>query len=681
MDGAYNKIELKVNRMQDIEEKAYEIYLKNIEYFNKEQKDVSKLLTIFDKALNSGEYLPTLDLEYKDGYFDVKNLDSNQYLYGGDSNKLSTKLTKKVDSSKDHQTFEGAPLYNIPDELLNNPPEDFKVVEGVLHIMKYYAMNTNSHTNMIDIDKFIVIGTGLGMHISMIDEKISPKQYIIIEDNLELFKLSLFTTEYYKLAQRAKLYFSIADDENAFIQTMNAFLENQFFYNRYLKYIKFPTHTEDKIKQIQNALITQPYIFFPYKATLFKYMKPLEYMNDGYNLLNVGGDFSNSVFKDKPMLVLAAGPSLIDNIEWLKSNHHKFIIVAISTILNTLHKHNVKPDIVTQLDGGDTSLKFYEDVIEDGFLSDAAMIFGSNIPVKVRSMFKKEQIYYFDEGENYVSNYTALTSPCIGSVSLILSLLLNAKELYLLGINLAVDQETGQSHSADYMYGYQADTENKDKLSNVMENTKNLFQVRGNFRETVYTNAIMHASVQSLYRNMPIVKKEYQKVYNLNDGSYITQAIPKKVKDIDISLFEDIDKNKLAMSIKEDLKKNSITQLNDKDIASIRLRLADAKETYEEIKNYSNTISYSNKEQYLYDLLGVVSYILHKQGNESINLTAVYLSFFKYSLTAILDFFNTKNLKNAKRHIKRFDILMQKEMFSIADIYIKGLEEFLKERC
>jgi hypothetical protein len=668
--------------MQDIiEEKAYETYLKNIEYFNKEQKSVAKLLALFDKALNNGDYIPTLDLEYKEGYFDVKNLTTNQYLYGGDSNKLSEKLKNKVDMNRGHQTFEGAPLYNIPDELLRNPPEDFKVVEGVLHIMKYYANNTHSNSNMLTIDKFIVIGTGLGMHLSMIDEKISPKQYMIIEDNLELFKLSLFTTEYYKLAQRADLYFSIADEENVFIQTMNAFLENQFFYNRYIKYVKFPTHTEDKIKQIQNSLITQPYIFFPYKATLFKYMKPLEYMNDGYKLLNVGGNFSNSVFKDKPVLVLAAGPSLIENIEWLKENHHKFIIIAISTILNTLHKHNVKPDIVTQLDGGDTSLKFYENVLEDGFLNDAFMVFGSNIPVKVRAMFKKEQIYYFDEGENYISNYTALTSPCIGSVTLILALLLNAKELYLLGINLAVDQETGQSHSADYMYGYQADTKNKDKLSNVMENTKNLFQVRGNFRETIYTNAIMHASVQSLYRNIPIVKKEYQKVYNLNDGSYITQTIPKNVKEIDTSLYEDIDKTKLALSIQEDLEKNSIIRLSDKDVSSIRLRLADAKETYKQIEEYSHTISYSNKEQYLYDLLGIVSYLLHKQGNESTNLTAVYLSFFKYSLTIILDFFNTKDLKNAKRHIKMFDKLMQKEMLSIADIYIKGLEEFLNKKC
>ncbi|WP_455757137.1 6-hydroxymethylpterin diphosphokinase MptE-like protein [Sulfurimonas sp.] len=667
--------------MESIEEQAYETYLKNIEYFNKEQKHVAKLLTIFDKALNSGDYIPTIDLEYKDGYFDVKNLNTNGYLYSEDSNKLSNKLNSVVNLNKGQYVFEGAPLYNIPDELLKNPPEDFKVVEGVLHIMKYYTTNLTGDENMIEVDKLIVIGTGLGMHISMINEKRSPKQYMIIEDNLELFKLSLFTTKYYQIAENAKLFFSIADDENSFLQTMNAFLEDQFFYNRYIKYIKFPTHTEDKIKQIQNALMTQGFIFFPYKAILFKYLKPLEYMNDQYNLLNVGGDFSNSVFKDKPVLVLAAGPSLVENTEWLKENHHKFIIIAISTVLPTLYKHNVKPDIVTQLDDGETSLKFFEDAVKDDFLDNALMLFGPNIPAKVRNMFKKEQVFYFDEGEFYVSNYTALTSPCIGSTSLILSLLLNTKEVYTLGINLAVNQETGQSHSDDYMYGYQTDTENKDKLSSIMQRTENLFQVRGNFRETVYTNAIMHASVQSLYRNMPVVKKDYQNVYNLSDGSYIYLTTPKHIKDVNTDAYENIDKDKLAVSIKEDLQKNSITKLDDNDVNKIRLRVADAKATYKKLEEYSNTITYSNKEQYLYDLLGIVSYILHKQGSESLNLTNVYLPFFKYSLTTVVDFLNTKNLKNAKRHIKKFDLLIQKEMFSIVDIYIKGLEEFLEKRC
>lgn len=667
--------------MEDIENKAYETYQKNLEYLSKEQKHVAKLLTIFDRALGTGEYIPTLDLEYKEGYFDVKNIDTGTYLYGDDSNKLSKQLKEQVNLKKDNNNFEGIPIYNISQKQLDNPPEDFKVVEGVLHIMKYYVQNTHADDSMLHLDKLILIGTGLGMHIPMIADDFSVKEYFIIEDNLELFKLSLFTTEYYALAKNAKLYFSIADEENTFIQLFNSFLDNNFFYNRYLKYVKFPTHTNDKIKQLQNGLITQSFIFFPYKASLFKYLKPLEYINDGYNLINIGGDFSDTVFTQKPLLVLAAGPSLLENIEWLKANHQKFIVVAISTILNTLHKHDIKPDIVTQLDGGDTSLKFYEDALKDDFLDNVPMLFGPNIPVKVRKLFKKEQIYYYDEGDNFIHNFTSINSPCIGSLTTLISLYLGAKELFLLGINLAVDQETGQSHSADYMYGYQSDTENKDKLSNVMESQRNLFQVKGNFREIVYTNAIMHASVQSLYRTIPVLKKADQNIYNLNDGSYITKTIPAHANEINVSQLATIDKKSLYIDIKNALDKNSIKKLSKEDISLLKRRLEDALDTRKELEKYAQSVSHSNKEQYLYDMLGIVSYILHKRKPESVNLTAVYLLFFKYALTTILDFFNTKSLKNAKRHIKKIDKLMLDEMFSIVDIYIDGLEKFIQERC
>ena len=666
---------------EQIEEQAYETYQKNMDYISKEHKEVAKLLSIFDKALHNGDYKEILELEYKDGYFDVKDLQSQKYLYGGDSHKISTKLANSVDYNINHNSFEGAPLYDIPQKLLDNPPEDFLVVEGVLHIMKYYAQNKKDYDYIVNIEKFIIIGTGLGLHIPLIDKKISPKHYIIIEDNVELFKLSLFTTPYYELAQNASIDFAIADTENIFLKTMDDFLENNFFYNRYLKYVKFPTHTDEKIKLIQNALLTQSFIFFPYKAALFKYMKPLEYMNNGYNLLDVGGNFTNSIFETKPVIVLAAGPSLIENIDWLKKNHNKFIIIAISTILNTLYKHGIKPDIVTQLDGGDTSLKFFEDVMKSDFLDNVAMVFGPNIPVKVRNMFKKEQIYYYDEGERFISGITSLTSPCIGSVSLILALLLNANDVYLLGLNLAIDQETGASHSSDYMYGYQTDMKNKHKLSQSMENTSNLFQVRGNFREIIYSNAIMHASVHSLYKNMPIVKKKYQNVYNMNDGAYIHLTTPKKIENINIDSFEVIEKETLILPIKDALEKNSIIKLAQTDVQSIKLRLSNAKDVYKELQNYSNSITYSNKETYLYDLLGIVSYILHKQNPESSNLSSVFFQFFKYSLTSVIDFLNTKDLKNAKKHIKKFDQLIQKEMFSILDIYMEGLEKFIKEKC
>jgi hypothetical protein len=214
-----------------------------------------------------------------------------------------------------------------------------------------------------------------------------------------------------------------------------------------------------------------------------------------------------------------------------------------------------------------------------------------------------------------------------------------------------------------------------------MELEKNLFPVQGNFADVVYTNALLHSSVQSLYKLIPKMKQNFQNIYNLNQGAKIHQAIPKHIEDLNTNAFESIDKDELFKELQDTLNKNSIDQLSEADIRSIKLRLLNAKDTYTKLEEFSNNVSLSNQDKYLYDLLGIVSYILHKQGRENITLTSAYLLFFKYALTTILDFFNTKEIKNEKRHIKKFNKLIENEMCDICNIYINALEKFIKERC
>ena len=153
--------------------------------------------------------------------------------------------------------------------------------------MSYYINNTDKSDEMQKIEKFIFIGVGLGVHLLEIDAKISANEYLIIEDDLELFHLSLFCTPYYEFNKNATLTFSISENENDFMDNINIFLENSFYLNRYLKYSYFSAHSDIKIKLIQNALTSQDFISFPYKTLLTKYLKPFEYINNSHNILKL----------------------------------------------------------------------------------------------------------------------------------------------------------------------------------------------------------------------------------------------------------------------------------------------------------------------------------------------------------------------------------------------------------
>ena len=667
--------------MEEIETAAMRTYQNNLKYFAKEHKNISTLLAYFDKALGDEDYVPQYDLEYLDGYFDIKILDSDTYVYSSNSTDISKELAKRVNHNKSSYIFEGLPIYNLQQETIDRAGEDIKFIDGLFPLMKYYWENSTETDTMKSIEKYIFIGTSLGLHLPLIHEKISAKHYLIVEDNVELFKLSLFTTDYTKIAQDATLYFSIADDENMFIQTMYKFLEVDFFDNRYLKYTHLPIHSNEKIKQIQNALTTQNFIFFPYKAELYKYLRPLDYINDGYSIMNLSTNLNTSLFTDKPVLVLGAGPSLQKQIQWLKSNHEKFIIIAASAILNTLYTNNITPSIVTHLDGSIETVSHYEKVMQTDFLKNTIMLLGANTHEKIRQIFSKEQIFCYEEGSNYFENFGSVSTPCVGSFSIIISLILNANKIYLLGLDLAFNQETGETHANEHLYNKKTDMSKKNELQSTMGHTNNIFPVQGNFTDTVYTNPLLHASIQSLYRHIPNIKKKQQTLYNLNDGAMINQTIPKHIADLDTASFVSMNKEELFVSIKDLFTTNATKSLSPSDVVSLKKRCANAQEIQASLQHHQNAVSHSNVNTYIYDLLGLVSSILKRQSRESYNLSFVYLQFFKFALSIIIDLFNTKGLKNEKRHIKKVDKMLQREMNDICEVYIKRLESFIKDRC
>jgi hypothetical protein len=57
-------------------------------------------------------------------------------------------------------------------------------------------------------------------------------------------------------------------------------------------------------------------------------------------------------FKNKPAIIVSAGPSLNDNLEYLKKYRDKIVIFCVGTALKTLLKNGIKPDFVNIIESG-----------------------------------------------------------------------------------------------------------------------------------------------------------------------------------------------------------------------------------------------------------------------------------------------------------------------------------------
>jgi len=93
--------------MNTIQQQSLKTYQKNLNFFKTNASYIFEKITTFSHALSQGLYNEKYALEYRDtGYFDIKELSSNQWFYGQNPNHHATQLTNLINTDKSTATFE-----------------------------------------------------------------------------------------------------------------------------------------------------------------------------------------------------------------------------------------------------------------------------------------------------------------------------------------------------------------------------------------------------------------------------------------------------------------------------------------------------------------------------------------------------------------------------------------------
>ncbi len=666
--------------MENIEQIAVTNYTNNMAFLKKHHNETFHKVDIFQKSIESGHTDEKYALEYiEDGYFDIQELKSKNFLYNGNSNQVSKQLTDRVNFKKNSYSFQGFRLvHNYENADLSDTAASHK---GIYPIMSYYLDNYPYETTMKQIEKFIFIGVGLGEHLQQINKKINAEKYLIVEDDLELFRLSLFTTPYYDFLNEKNVIFAVETNNVDFNRNLNHFLENSFYLNRLIKYSYFPAHTDKKIQLIKNKLASQNFLTFGYNTVLQKYLKPLDFINSEYSVVNLSQKLNLPSIQNKPVLIIGAGPSLQEHIEWLSLNKNKFIIFAVATSLKLLHEYNIKPDIVSHIDGFQAGFKNFIGFEIQEFVKDSIAILGSFVEQRVIDFFNKELTFMLEEDTFYFQDFSSVAAPCIGSTSIANSLLLGFKNIYLLGIDLALDSEGATHYGAHETNDgkYTLDTKSTN-LSNEISLRGDLFDIKGNFQEKVQTTPLFYSSIISINNSIRQLKTDEYKIYNLSNGAFIQQTLPTKTQDITQNSF--IDKTVSMNLLHKEMTQYSENSLSKEDIQSMQKRLNYSRKAAKRIKKYIKNVNYTHPDTYLYNLYGLVIDLYPDQTRENKNITKVFDAFFQYTIPIVYDMRNTVEKEYTLiDNIMKVDKLITDELKNIVTTYTNSLEKFLKEKC
>ncbi len=116
-------------------------------------------------------------------------------------------------------------------------------------------------------------------------------------------------------------------------------------------------------------------------------------------------------FKNKPALIISAGPSLAENLEKIKSNKDKFITIAVGAALKILINSGISPDFVCFSDS--QYLKFQVKGIEDK-LNETVLVASSRADNDIFNENFKNKLIYFSKTDSLADYLKNLLNENIG---------------------------------------------------------------------------------------------------------------------------------------------------------------------------------------------------------------------------------------------------------------------------
>lgn len=657
--------------MEDINAQITQNFNDNIEYIKQEHPKLFEKLSAFDTAVAQGHYQEKYDLVFENGNFDVLERSSNNYLYNKKTDIHTQKSLDSIDYSTEHNCFETFVRQNYTDDMIKALKKEKKnaplkshlfYTAELVHLANKYESNT-----LHSLDKFIFFGTGLGLHIPAIAEKIKGSVYFIVEDDLELFRLSLMCMNYKKIAQTAKLFFAVFEDDTDYAHTAESFLKEQYYLNHYIKYFQLLSHSEDKANKFYLALSSQPDLKFLFNDYLTNLIRPLEVISQDYNILSREFNFKKGFFHNKPFMLIASGPSLQKNIEFLKEHAQNFIIVAASSSLSYLEQNDIQPQIVLHLDPFDPSIQSFTRLKSLSFLDNSLLFASMHTPMQILQMLKKENVFLFEAGSSYKEKALNLSSACVGSLGYYLLTMLKASEIYLLGLDLAVDSVSGANHIEQHQDAEVFKLESTLDDTNELSYKNDLLEIEGNLREKVFTTPHFFASVNLINNYFFQLVKPFQKIYNLSDGALYKQTTPLEVQNI--REMEPLPASTYA-KLKTHVQKHSLRNFSSKELHSLKEKLSFSVQLKDQISQI-DPLHLIPKEY----VAKIHDFISGSNNLSTYEISRVLDSYLYVTLHFVYHFLN--NAHTSTKDLQEIDRILKENILELINYYIDSLENTL----
>ena len=227
----------------------------------------------------------------------------------------------------------------------------------------------------------VTFGLGLGYHLQYLLKMTEVKYLVILEEDIELLKATFYTLDWKKIIE----YFS-RPGKDIFISVNNS--PQALYHDLYNAYQK--THPMFGVFSYAWSIIKNPIfsqVINLIKEKLFLVLRGWGFFDDEFrsliqttaNLIKGVPIFvpNQSVSPKTMAIVVGAGPSLDERIEFLKKEAQRGVIISCGTAIRTLEKEGIIPDIHVNIERPKEVYDILVSTVSRDFLKHPIMVAGN----------------------------------------------------------------------------------------------------------------------------------------------------------------------------------------------------------------------------------------------------------------------------------------------------------------
>jgi len=399
-----------------------------------------------------------------------------------------------------------------------------------------------------NLSALIVFGVGAGYHLELISQYYNISCLNIVEPDLDLFFISLFSINWQMVLKNfdrkgSQVFISLGEQKETFFDD---FMQESAKNGRYqLSHVAGYIHYQTpELTELLNEFnrryleVGQGWGFFDDAVMSIGHM--LGNLNNQVPLLRKKAILESNV-TDVPVFIVGNGPSLDELIDSIRSYQDKAIIISCGSALSALYQYGIKPDFHCEQERTFPVAEKVTHYCPAEFLEGIVLLAPTIVHPDVFSLFSRKVMAAKQnepssallqrdiEAAELFSSYHFI-NPTVANTALVMGYNLGFKNFFLCGIDLG-HKQGGLHHSKKSLY-YDAQQIDQ-KLYEV--NEKDQIELEGNFGGTFLCDSFFYQSNASLSRQ--ILGFADLTCYNLSDGALIKGSIAKRVNEL-AAVFE-----------------------------------------------------------------------------------------------------------------------------------------------